>query len=114
MLNLIRIFPGTRKKRSTASPTKSYARSTSRNPPSATSAACGPPSSAPPSSSAKTTKPSSARLRLFEIPDPLQHGSDDQRQRHRRVIEDFRKLPAFFRRNKLAPRNRFRVRAAAE
>src|SRR5882724_8742016 len=63
-LNLIRIFPGTRKKRSTASPTRSYAPSTSRNPRSATNAASGPPFSALPSSSAKTTKLASVRTYL--------------------------------------------------
>src|SRR5207245_1110540 len=50
----------------------------------------------------------------FEIPEPLQHRSHDQRQRHGRVIEYFRKPPAFLRRNEFPPGNRLSVCAAAQ
>src|SRR4029077_16547810 len=51
---------------------------------------------------------------LFEVPDALQNRANDQRQRYCRIIENFREAPPLFRRNKLAPRNRFRIRAAAK
>src|SRR5258706_16066211 len=51
---------------------------------------------------------------LFEVPDAFQHGPGDQGQRHRRVVEHFRETPALFRRHKLSPRYRFRVRASAQ
>src|SRR5260370_18439266 len=50
----------------------------------------------------------------FEITEPLQHRSCDQRQRYRRVIEYFCKASAFLRRNEFPPRNRFGVRAPAQ
>src|SRR5216683_5655207 len=53
-------------------------------------------------------------LRPFEIPDALQHRANNQRQRHRRVIENFREAPAFFWRHEFPPRDRFGVRAAAQ
>src|SRR5260370_4254390 len=53
-------------------------------------------------------------LRLFVIPDALEHRPDHQRQRHRGIIEDFRKPPSFFRRPELSPGNGFRVSAAAD
>src|SRR2546427_2420843 len=52
--------------------------------------------------------------RSFVISDALQYGSDDQRQRDRSIVENFRELPALFRRHKFPPGNRFRVRASAE
>src|SRR6266480_3761093 len=60
------------------------------------------------------THSSAALLWSCEIPDAFEHRPDDQRQRHRGIIEDFGEAPTFFRRDKLAPRNGFRVRAAAE
>src|SRR6267143_5748682 len=51
---------------------------------------------------------------LFKVPDALQHRPNDQRQRHRRIIEDLREPSAFFRRNKFSPGYGFRIRAAAK
>src|SRR2546425_1031914 len=52
--------------------------------------------------------------RSFVISDALQYGSDDQRQRDRSIVENFRELPALFRRHKFPPGNRFRVSTAAQ
>src|SRR5208337_1757421 len=45
---------------------------------------------------------------------PLQHGSDNDRQPHGRIDKDFSELPAFRRRNELAPRDRLAVGTARE
>src|SRR5260370_2809057 len=66
------------------------------------------------SPSANDLGPADTSLVSLKVANPLQYGPDDQRQRHRCVIENFRETSAFFWRHKFAPRNSFRVCAAAE
>src|SRR5882672_644621 len=61
-----------------------------------------------------TLEPRDPSLVSLEVANPLQHCADNQRQRYRRIIENFREFSALFRWNKLAPRNGLRVRAAAQ
>src|SRR5882762_6360331 len=55
-----------------------------------------------------------AAILVFVIPDALEHRAHNQRQRHRRIVKNFRKASALFRRHKFPPRNCFRICATAQ
>src|SRR5580704_5265050 len=46
------------------------------------------------------------RPALVSVSKPLQNRANNQRQRHRSIIQNFREPPAFLQRHKLPPRNR--------
>ena len=52
-----------------------------------------------------------SRAALVPVSDPFQNRADNQRQRHRSIIQHFRKPSAFLQRNKFSPRYRLGVSA---